>query len=245
MKVTTIKTEAIRANEISLIELIDKYITVLLERSVVVITSKVVSLCEGNVVKIGAADVQELAKREAQYYMPPPNEAGYALTVNRNILISKAGIDESNTGGYYVLWPADPQKSANAVREHLVKKFGVTVGVILSDSRVTPMRRGVIGVGLAHSGFKALQYLAGQPDIFGGYELKYTYTAVLDGLTAAAVVQMGEGAQRTPIAIIEEADFVEFQDRNPSGDELEKLVMPMEEDIFADMLKGIPWDKRP
>src|SRR4051812_45104600 len=101
-----------------LLEFVDTYITELPDRSIVVITSKVVSLCEGNVVKIGTADVQALARKEAQYYQAPPNDLGYALTVNRNILISKAGIDESNTGGYYVLWPADPQKSANVVREH-------------------------------------------------------------------------------------------------------------------------------
>lgn len=246
MKITSIQTEVIRAHAMTVAELVDTYIPELPDKSVVAISSKVIALCEGRVVKVGTEDVQELAKREAQYYLPPTQHSlGYTLTVNRNILVSKAGIDESNTGGYYVLWPADPQASANQIREQLVAKFGVQVGVILTDARVTPMRRGVLGVGLSHSGFAALHDYVGTPDIFGTYDLKYTSSTILDGLAAAVVVQTGEGSQRTPIAIVEEADFVEFQDRNPTEEELALLAMPMEDDIYAEMLKAIPWEKRP
>ena len=71
MKLTSIQTEAIRANDMGLIQLIDKYVPVLEEESIVAISSKVVALCEGRVEKVGTVDVQELAKREAQYYMSP------------------------------------------------------------------------------------------------------------------------------------------------------------------------------
>ncbi len=246
MKITSIQTEAIRAGALGLTQFVDKYVTQLSADSIVAVSSKVVALCEGNVVKAGTVDVQELARREAQYYLPPTaHSLGYTLTVNRNILVSKAGIDESNGDGNYVLWPADPQASANAIREHLVAKFGVRVGVILTDGRITPMRRGVIGVGLAHSGFAALRDYVGTPDIFGDYDLKYTYSSLLDGLAAAVVVQMGEGDQRTPIAVVEDVPFVEFQERNPTAEELAMLAMPLEDDIYAEMLKAIPWEKRP
>ena len=246
MKVTSIQTAAIHAGEMKVIEFVDRYVPKLSDGSIVAISSKVVALCEGRVVKAGTQDVQKLAKDEAQYYLPPTaHSLGYTLTVNRNILVSKAGIDESNTGGHYVYWPADPQASANEIREFLVKKFAVRVGVILTDGRITPMRRGVIGVGLSHSGFSALRNYVGSADIFGDYDLKYTYSSILDGLAAAAVVQMGEGDQRTPIAIVEDADFVTFQDRNPTDEELSMLAMPMEEDIYEEMLKAIPWEKRP
>ena len=246
MRITSIQTEAIRANAMSVLQLVDRYVPQLADRSIVAISSKVVGLCEGRVVKAGTVDVQDLARREAQYYLPPSEHSlGYSMTINRNMLVSKAGIDESNTGGYYVLWPADPQASANQIREQLAHKFGVRVGVILTDGRITPMRRGVIGVGLSHSGFAALHDYVGTPDIFGDYDLKYTYSSILDGLAAAAVVQMGEGDQRTPIAVIEDADFVEFQDRDPTKAELEMLAMPIEDDIYAEMLKAIPWEKRP
>ncbi len=246
MKITGIQTDPIRASEMSLAEFVDKYVPKLADGSVVAVTSKVVALCEGRVVKVGTADVQELARNEAQYYLPPTaHSLGYTLTVNRNILISKAGIDESNTDGHYVLWPEDPQASANAIRAQLAKKYGVRVGVILTDGRVTPMRRGVIGVGLSHSGFAALHNYVGTPDIFGNYDLKYTYSSVLDGLASAAVVVTGEGDQCMPIAVIEDVPFVDFQDRNPNAEELGELAMPMEDDIYAEMLKAIPWQKRP
>jgi len=245
VKITTIRTEPVTKGAMSLRELLDRYVTDLKDGSIVAVTSKVVSLCEDKGVAVGTVDVQELARKEAEYYLAPGNNLGYALTVNRGILTSKAGVDESNTGGYYVPWPDDPQKSANDAREYLAKKFGVRVGVIITDGRVTPMRRGVIGIGLSHSGFLALHNLVGQKDIFGTYELKYTYDGVLDGLAAAAAVQMGEGDQCRPIAIIEDADFVEFQDRNPTKDELALLNIDLEDDLFAEMLKGIAWDKRP
>ena len=127
----------------------------------------------------------------------------------------------------------------------LARKHGVRVGVILTDARVIPMRRGVLGIGLSHSGFSALRNYVGSSDIFGNYNLKYTYSNILDGLAAAAVVQMGEGDQKTPIILIDDVEFVEFQDRSPTPEELAMLDMPMEEDIFSDMLKAIPWDKRP
>jgi dihydrofolate synthase / folylpolyglutamate synthase len=246
MKITGIQTPAIRAREMTLEELIDRYVPSLSEGAIVAISSKVVALCEGRAVKVGTADVQALARAEAEYYLSPDaHSLGYSLTVNRHILISKAGIDESNTGGNYVYWPQDPQASANFVRDFLTRKFGVQLGVILTDSRVTPMRRGVIGVGLAHSGFAALRSYVGTPDIFGQYDLKYTYASIIDGLAVAAVVEMGEGDQRTPIAVITDAGFVDFQERNPTEAELELLAMPLEDDIFGDMLAGIKWDKRP
>lgn len=246
MKITSIETEAIRAGEMDILSLIDHYVEDLPEHSILAVTSKIVSLCEeGRSIPVGSADVQELARQEAQYYLAPEPGIDYALTINRNILISKAGIDVSNTDGHYVLWPKDPQASANMIREHLVTRFGKQIGVMITDARVTPMRRGVIGVGLSHSGFLGLHDYVGTPDIFGNYRLKYTRSSILDGLAAAVVVQMGEGDNRTPLAVIEEVDFVEFQDRNPTSDELAAINMPLDEDLYAEMLKKIPWHKRP
>jgi len=165
--------------------------------------------------------------------------------VKRDILIASAGIDESNGDGYYVLWPQDPQSSANIIREHMRKKFGYPVGVIITDSRITPMRRGTVGLGLAHSGFAGLRNYVGSKDIFGEYEYKYSYASIIDGLAAAAVVLMGEGAQRTPLILIEDIEFVTFQDRNPQKQELDKLRITLEDDMYSEMLKMIPWDKRP
>ena len=246
MKLTTITTAAVHAREYGLLEFIDQYIKAMPEGSVIAISSKIVSLCEGRVVKMDGSSKEEIARAEAQYYLPPTySPYGVIVSVNRDILIASAGIDESNGDGHYVLWPKDPQSSANAIREHLSAKYGYPVGVIVTDSRITPMRRGTVGLGLSHSGFAALRNYIGSKDVFGEYEYKYSYASILDGLASAAVVLMGEGAQRTPLVLIEDIDFVEFQNHNPVQSELNELRIALEDDMYSEMLKAIPWEKRP
>jgi F420-0:gamma-glutamyl ligase len=246
MKLTAIKTKPVRAHELKLLEFIDTYVTSIKPNSLLAISSKVVSICEGRVVRFDDGEKDSLAREESQYYLPPEfNTCGVALTINRDILIASAGIDASNGNGSFVLWPLDPQASANVIREHLRSKFGFSVGVIITDSRITPMRRGTIGLGLTHSGFSALTDYVGTPDVFGTYDLKYTYSSIIDGLACAAVVVMGEGNESTPIVIIEDAAFVEFQDRNPLETELDLLRITLKEDLYGQLLENIPWDKRP
>ncbi len=246
MKLTAIKTDLIHANDFDLLELVDRYVQDMPRHSVLAITSKVVSLCEGRVIKIGSEPKEDIVRREAEYYLPPEfNPYGVMVTINRGVMIAGAGIDESNGDGNYILWPRDPQASANRIRDHLRKRFGHEVGVLITDSRLTPLRWGIIGLGLAHSGFAALEDYVGQMDAFGNYKMKYSYGSVIDGLAVAAVLEMGEGAQQTPLALIEDAAMVRFQDRNPTEAELDKLRIEPGEDLFAEMLKKIPWDKRP
>lgn len=189
-------------------------------------------------------DKDALVKQEADYYLPKEdNKYGFFLTIKYDIMIASAGIDESNGNGYYVLWPQNPQKSANMIRQHLVKKFGLkNVGVIITDSKVTPLKRGVTGVTVAHSGFSALNNYIGESDIFG-HKLEVTKTNISEGLAASAVVVMGEGKEQTPIAIIEDIPFVRFQKRNPTSQELSMLHIPIEEDVFASILLKAEWKK--
>ena len=71
MIVKTVKTDKIVAGGPTIFELLDKHLTTLGEGSVVAITSKVVSICEGRVVPIGNIDKEELIKSEADYYLSP------------------------------------------------------------------------------------------------------------------------------------------------------------------------------
>ena len=155
-----------------------------------------------------------------------------------------SGVDESNAKGYFVLWPKDPQKSANAIRQYLAKKHNIeNIGVIITDTASVPLRWGQRGVFvLAHSGFAALNSYIGKPDIFGRL-LKMTSAAIADALGTAAVLVMGEGAEQTPLAVIEDVPFVKFQQRNPTKKELEKLKMSPEDDLYAPLLKGVKWHK--
>lgn len=242
MKVTSLKTKPIVLGD-KLFEILESAIKSLPERSVVAITSKIISICEGNVVKIGTKDKNELIKEQAEYYLPPNDRYNFSLTIKNNIMIASAGIDESNGNGYYVLWPKEPQKTANGIRAFFKKKFKLkNLGVIIVDSKTTPLRWGVTGVAVVHSGFSALNDYIGTPDIFGRL-FRVEKANVADMLAASAVGVMGEGNEQTPIAVIEDIPFVHFQDRNPTKRELKDLVITMEEDLFAELLKGVKWKK--
>src|SRR5690348_12896031 len=144
MKVTAYKTHKIQPNE-NLFSILDKYLPPLKENTVIAIASKIVGLCEGRVVKIKSEkekDTQktELAEHESEYYLPKnSNKYGVMLTINEGLIVVSGGIDESNINGYFSLWPKNPQKSVNDIREYLAKKNNIEkVAVILTDSKLTP-----------------------------------------------------------------------------------------------------------
>lgn len=244
MRITAIKTHKITSTDTNILNIVDRYIFELKEDSVVAVTSKIVSICEGRVVKIGEIEKDELIKREAEYYLAKnTSKYGYLFTIKNSMLVPFAGIDESNANGYYVLLPKDPQKSANSVREFLQEKFNLKqVGVIITDSKTTPLRWGVTGWAVAHSGFLALNDLIGKPDIFGR-ALHFTKVNVMDGLASAAVLEMGESDNQTPLAIVEDVPFVQFQDRNPNEEELKGLKIALDDDLYAPLLQSVEWEK--
>lgn len=244
MNIVAIKTEKVTKDSIDLFDLLDKYVVNIEENSILAITSKIVAICEGNMVSVDETTKDVLVREEADLYLPKEeNKYGVYITVKDNILAATAGIDESNTNGYFVLWPKNPQDTANKIREYLTKRFNLKkVGVIITDSKTTPLRWGVTVLPIAHSGLNALNSLIGTPDLFGR-NLKMTQVAIADGLAGAAGLVMGEGTEQTPLAVITEVPFVEFQDRNPSEEELKALKIDIDEDVYSTFLKSVPWKK--
>jgi dihydrofolate synthase / folylpolyglutamate synthase len=242
MKVIPITTDPITTRDRDLFAVLDRSLPSLPERSIVAVTSKIVAICEGRVVRIGDIVKAALVEQEAEYFLPPSESRyGITLTIHHNLLVPTAGIDESNGDGHYVLWPRDPQTSANQIRRHLVERFSLReIGVLITDSTTRPLRWGVTGVALAHSGFAALNDYVGHPDIFG-HSLTVTKANIRDGLAAAAVVVMGEADEQTPLAIIDDLPFVTFQGRDPTDDEVTSLNIPREDDLYAPLLMRAPW----
>lgn len=246
MNIKTIKTRKITSEDKDILAIIDKYVTTLEENSILVVTSKIVAICEGRIQKINkkteTEDKERLVKQESEMYIDKnENQYGFYLTITQNLLIPTAGIDESNGNGYYILWPKNPYETANKIREHLVSKFKISnLGVIITDSKTTPLRWGTTGVSIAHSGFNALNNYIGKPDLFGR-EMRVTKANVADGLAAAAVASMGEGQEQTPLAIISEISNVEFTNQNTTDEEIKNLKISLDEDVYAPILKRAPW----
>jgi putative folate metabolism gamma-glutamate ligase len=244
MKVSAFKTDIIIAGR-ALDEVLDRHLTDVPENSIVAITSKVAGICEGRLVPLGSIEKDELVKRESHYFLNPAlSKYNMSFTVTQGTLVPVAGIDESNGNGQYVLWPSDPQKSANEIRTYLKQRFKLkNVGVVLTDSTARPLHYGTEGVAISYSGFAPSNNYIGQPDLFGR-PFKISISNILDALAAAAVVVMGEGTEQTPIATIEDVPFVKFQNHDPAPEELESFFLThMNDDLFAPFLKNAPWQK--
>ena len=143
MKLKTIKTRKVLPRDRGLHEFLDAHIKSLKDGSVVAIASKVAAMLEGAVVPMKGTDKKKLIAREAEYFLDRPRGSAYdvVISIKHGVLIANAGLDESNGGGWYVLWPRNPQRTVNAARRHLMKKFRVRrLGVILTDSRLALLR---------------------------------------------------------------------------------------------------------
>jgi putative folate metabolism gamma-glutamate ligase len=249
MKITAIKTAVIHPPKDDLLAAIAAAIPAraLKEKSVIVITSKVVSIWEGRCVSMDRyAKKDELVMREADLYLPREMTPGAWCmhTIKNNVFIPSAGVDESNADGYYILWPKDPVRAAKKLWTWLRKKYGVKeLGVIISDSHTIPLRRGVMGISLAHYGFEPLKDYRDTPDIFGR-TLKMTQTNIPDGFAAAAVVLMGEGDERTPLAIITDVPWIKFVEHpRRSKKPFSSFEIHTREDLYYPLLSGVKWEK--
>lgn len=244
MLVVAYKTKKVVVGD-DLYKILDKSLPSIKERDVVVITSKIIAICQGRVVKNdGRISKDELVKKEAELYLPEKyTNYGVFLTIKNKVIIASAGIDESNANGYFILWPKNLQKTTNEIWRYLRKKHKVkSLGVVVTDSKLTPLRRGVTGYGLSWSGFEPLRNYIGTPDIFG-HKLKVTKTNIVDGLAASAVLEMGEGKEQTPLCVISEVSNIKFVQRIPNKKELSEMTIEIENDILASLLKSAKWIK--
>src|SRR3989338_470716 len=231
MQVKTIKTRIFQENE-NLLKFILKYIKRIPENSVLVITSKIVALSEGRVVECKDKNQKiKLIKEESDFAI----KTKYTwLTIKDGMVMANAGVDESNADGKIILLPKNSFRSADLIRKKLKKIFKLKkFGVLITDSRVFPLRAGIVGVALGYAGFKGVKNYIGQKDIFGR-TLKMSRTDVADSLTTTAILCMGEGKERQPLALITNApvDFTEKINRK-------ELIINPKEDLYLPLFRSI------
>jgi dihydrofolate synthase / folylpolyglutamate synthase len=249
MKITAYKTPLVKP-KYDLKQIIAQSIPTLPERSILVIASKIVSTCENRFVSKQGTDEDKtqkhtLVKQEADLYLEPhSSKYNLMLTIKRNWMFVNAGIDESNADGQYILWPQDPQQSVNEIWQFLRQHYNLNeVGVTMSDSTSMPLNWGVTGHAIAHCGFNPLRNYIGKPDLFGR-EMKMEQLNVMQSVTVGAVMEMGEGNEQTPLAVVSDLRNVEFHDHIPTQSELDALKIELEDDAYAPILSKAEWKKR-
>ncbi len=120
-------------------------------------------------------------------------------------VLANAGIDASNVEGgdqgTVLLWPVDPDDSARAIREDLMRLAGVRPAIVIADSMGRAWRIGTVGAAIGCAGIPAFEDRRGETDLFGRV-LQATIIGVVDSIAAIATLAMGEGAEATPAAIV-------------------------------------------
>jgi F420-0:gamma-glutamyl ligase len=190
------------------------------ENDVLVIAESALATAENRIVRLSevvpglkALEYERLYgidSREAELVIDESDQIfggvfGVLLTLKDGLLCPNAGIDNSNAPpGCVVLYPKNPSKSAHEIVDAVLEEYGVSIGVIIADSRTQPLRLGCTGVAIGAAGFSATVDLRGEKDLFGR-PLTVTQVAAADNLASAAEIVMGESGESIPFALIRNA----------------------------------------
>lgn len=200
------------------------------DNDIVVVTSKVVSKCEGRVVAAPAdPDERDTLRRklvDAEAVRVLARKGRTLITENALGLIqAAAGVDGSNVGATELaLLPVDPDGSAAALRDGLRDRLGVTVGVVITDTMGRAWRNGQIDAAIGAAGLTVLHGYAGARDRHGN-ELIVTEIAVADEIAAAADLVKGKLTD-IPVAVVRGLSLPD------DGSSARTLLRPGEDDLF-------------
>ncbi len=177
----------------------------LADGDVVVVTSKVVSKVEGQVVPVPPGADREAVRQRAI------DEETVRVVARRGPLkivetrhgwvVAAAGIDASNVpGDSLVLLPADADASARGLRTRLRDLLDVEVAVVVSDTFGRTWREGLSDVAVGSAGITALTDHRGAVDVHGN-RLETTQIAVVDEVASAADLVKGK-LDGVPVAVV-------------------------------------------
>lgn len=194
-----------------------------------VITQKVVSKAENRLVDIDATDPlshKPLVERESVRILRRRGELIISQT-EHGFVCANAGIDLSNVErGQAALLPVDSDRSARGIKDRLLARAGLDVGIVVSDTFGRPWRRGVTDVAIGCAGIAAIVDLRGTTDALGR-ELMVTEVCAVDEIAAAADLVMGK-AEGICVAIVRGLPAEWFR---PSG-VVDEIVRSPEDDLF-------------
>jgi coenzyme F420-0:L-glutamate ligase / coenzyme F420-1:gamma-L-glutamate ligase len=197
---------------------------------VVVVTSKVMSKCEGRIVDAPTdPDERDALRRsliESEAVRVLARKGRTLITENAIGLVqAAAGVDGSNVGSAELaLLPTDPDASAAGLRTALRERLGVTVGVVVTDTMGRAWRNGQTDVAIGAAGLTVLHGYGGSVDRHGN-ELIVTEIAVADEIAAAADLVKGKLTD-IPVAVVRGLRLPD------DGSTARTLVRAGDEDLF-------------
>ena len=191
--------------------------TPLAHGDVVVVTSKIVSKAEGQVVELASIEVSPFARAYAERWEKEPAIIEIVLRESRRIVrqlgpvlitethhgfvCANSGVDQSSSGGHglAVMLPKDPDGSAAAMRRAF-KAAGADVAVIVSDTFGRPWREAQTDIAIGIAGMNPVTSYIGQVDPHG-HEFRVQALCTADELAGAAELVKGN-ISRVPVAVI-------------------------------------------
>jgi len=218
--------------------------TPITNKDIVVITHKIVSKAEGNIVNLEKVSPSERAIQLAQKTEKDPKfveivlrETKEIVRTGHNSLITEtkngticanAGIDKSNIEGKenIALLPREPDKSARSIRREIRKLTNQDVAVVISDTHGRPLRMGEINVAIGIAGMKPTKDRRGEKDLFG-YVLRVKQTAIADEIASAAELVIGQADEGRPVAIVRGYEYSPAEKASAR-----ELIRPREADLF-------------
>lgn len=223
MQLFQVKTKLIKPRDKLvkvILEALDEQRLAIEDGDLLAIASKVVATVESRLKKLSSVKASEGAKKLAKQFDLEPNFVEIVLleskliyggvsrallTLKNNVFTANAGVDQKNAPkGYVALWPKNPQMSAEKIREEIREETGKHVGILIIDSRVTPLRMGTTGVALGVAGFAPIRDYRFDKDLYSK-SISVTRHAIADDLASAAHFLMEESSQQTPIVLIKNA----------------------------------------
>ncbi len=196
---------------------------------VLVVTQKVVSKAEGQVIPIDTDDPRghkAIVEDESVRILRRRGELIISQT-RHGFVCANAGVDLSNIdAGHAALLPVDSDRSARRIRDVIRARRGIEIGVVISDTFGRPWRRGVTDVAIGSAGIGPILDLKGTNDALGR-ELQVTEVAVIDEIAGAADLVMGK-ATGIAAAIVRGVPQAWFR----NGSVREEIVRAPQDDLF-------------
>jgi coenzyme F420-0:L-glutamate ligase/coenzyme F420-1:gamma-L-glutamate ligase len=203
--------------------------TALADGDVLVVTQKIVSKAENQLVAIDPADPlshKPLVEAESVRILRRRGDLIISQT-KHGFVCANAGIDLSNVeSGWAALLPEDSDRSARRIRDGIRGKVGIETAVIVSDTFGRTWRRGVTDVAIGSAGIAAVLDLRGTPDALGR-EMQVTEVAVVDEIACAAELVMGK-TTGIPVAVVRGIDATWFR----NGSVHDEIVRHPSDDLF-------------